>query len=61
MEEGGGREDPVHDAGSEESLPEGGGRDHVEVGSNHAEVVELAEESHGGSGENQSHYVAPDK
>ena len=61
VEEGGGCEDPVHDAGSEESLPEAGRRHHVKVGGHHSEVVELAEECHGGSGQNQSHNVAPDK
>ena len=61
VEEGGGCEDPVHDAGSEESLPEAGGRHHVKVGGHHSEVVQLAEECHGGSGQNQSHNVAPDK
>ena len=61
VEEGGGCEDPVHDAGSEESVPQGGGGDHVKVGSHHTEVVKLAEEGHGGSGEKESHNVAPDK
>ena len=61
MEEGGCCEDPVHDAGSEESLPEVGGGHHVEVGGHHAEVVKLAEESHGGSGEEESNSVAPNK
>ena len=47
VEEGGGCEDPVHDAGPKESLPEVGGGDHVKVGRHHAQVVKLAEESHG--------------
>ena len=61
MEEGGGCEDPVHDAGPEESLPEVGGGDHVKVGRHHAQVVELAEQCHGGSGQEESHHVAPNK
>ena len=61
MEEGGGCEDPVHDAGPEESVPEASGGDHEKVGRDNAQVVELAEECHAGSGDQQSHNVAPHK
>ena len=61
MEKCGGSKDSVHDAGPEETVTKVGGCDHVEIGDDDSEVVELALERHGGPVDSESYYVTPDE
>ena len=61
MKAGIGSKHPVHDTGSEDAVREMVAGDDVDVSDDNPRVVELAQDGHGASVDDQGDYVTPGK